>query len=513
MSSPSPTRRVLLVEDDDDLRTTLAEMLENAGFEVMAAEDGQRALERLRQGPAPNAIILDLMMPGLNGWEFRLRQKLDPTLAATPVVVISADRRPEARAIDADLFFSKPFELQTLLDGLGRVLALGERRRLADRLAREDRLASIATLAAGLAHEINNPLMGVLGSLELVDRIRLRSGDDNPLLPQIGPHLETARHAALHVKKVIADVSSFARPDDHLELLDPRPVLEAALSMVSGVFPAKTRIVSEHAPVPPVRAGRGQLLQVFVNLLDNAAHALTGCDAPVVRTRTRLSDDGQALITIEDTGSGIPPDQLGRIFDPFFTTRAPGQGTGLGLSICHSFVTRFGGTIQVESELGRGSTFRIALPAAASGMRQRAGGTRDHADAAQPRIRVLIADDEPLVCSVLSQVLASVCDVTVVSSGRAALERLTEDRDFDVVLCDLNMSDVHGLEVLETIDREWPELRQRFVLMTGGVRNPMMAERVAASRARVLSKPFELSLLMSLVESIAKSSRRACAAS
>lgn len=512
MSFPTATRRVLLVEDDDDLRATLAEMLEDAGFEVMLAEDGERALERLRQGAAPNAIILDLMMPGLNGWEFRLRQKLDPALAATPVVVISADRRPEARAIDADLFFSKPFELQNLLDGLGRVLALGERRRLADRLAREDRLASIATLAAGLAHEINNPLMGVLGSLELVDRLR-HDSEDSQLAGQITPHLDTARLAALHVKKVVADVSSFARPDDHLELLDPIPVLDAALSMTTGALPPGTRVDSVHDPLPPVRAGRGQLLQVFVNLIENAAHALAGRHAPVLATRTRLSDSGHVTITIEDSGCGIPPDHLGKIFDPFFTTRPPGQGTGLGLSICHSFVTRFGGSIQVESELGRGSLFRILLPAAASGTRERATERSTASAAPMPRARVLIADDEPLVCSVLSQVLASECDVTVVTSGRSALELLARDREFDVVLCDLNMNDVHGLEVLEALDRDWPELRQRFVLMTGGVRNPMMAERLAASRARVLAKPFELSLLLSVVESIAESSRKDRAAS
>ena len=135
MTDIASSRRVLLVEDDDDLRTTLAEMLGEAGFDVVQAANGQIALEQLKTQEAPQAIILDLMMPGMNGWEFRLDQRRDPALGATPVVVISADSRAEARAIDADLYVTKPFEMRKLLDGLGRVLALGERRRFAERVA------------------------------------------------------------------------------------------------------------------------------------------------------------------------------------------------------------------------------------------------------------------------------------------------------------------------------------------------------------------------------------------
>jgi CheY-like chemotaxis protein len=226
-----------------------------------------------------------------------------------------------------------------------------------------------------------------------------------------------------------------------------------------------------------------------------------------------LADDGRAVIEISDSGCGIPADQLGKIFNPFFTTRAPGQGTGLGLSICHSFVARFSGTIDVESDLGRGCTFRVLLPPAASGVQLRVSVPETIPPVEPARgeppsepIRVLVADDEPLVCSVLEHVLSE-CEVTVVSSGRGALELLSSGRDFDVVLCDLNLDDLSGLDVFDGICRDWPEMRPRFVLMTGGVRSQKQAERLATSGARVLSKPFELDLLLSIVESTATLAR------
>ena len=502
MSEDPASRRVLLVEDDDDLRLILGRLLEDAGFTVIEAENGRVALERLRDGAA-DAIILDLMMPDMNGWEFRLRQRKDPLLSNTPVLVISADTRPEARAVDADLFVKKPFAMRQLLDALDRVIVLGERRRSADQHARSDRMATIVTLAAGLAHEINNPLMGVLGSLELADRL-CEKADPEPI--GVRRHLQNARSAAQHIERLIRDVSSFASQQEAVELLDVRPILETALSMVVGAGAAPPRVESRHEPVPPVRASRGALLRVFVNLLDNAVRAVHATLEPCIRTRTRTTETGHAAIEIEDSGPGIPAEHRGRIFDPFFTTRAPGEGTGLGLSICHSTVRDLHGTIDVESSHGTGATFRVVLPAASSATLAAVDPPPKPASVSSSA-RVLIVDDEPLVRSVLERLL-SAYDVSVVGDGASAIRSLQADH-FDLLLCDLMLGDVSGLDVIEAATRLPPDRRPQCVLMTGSLLGAREKARLERAGAALLRKPFRTEALLGVVRRALDSSRAA----
>lgn len=362
MHDATRSRRVLLIEDDGDLRQILAERLRQAGFEVIEAANGADALARARQEEAPDAIILDLMMPVMDGWEFRVHQRRDPELAATPVVVLSASSAPEAAAIDADLHLQKPPQLDVLLEGLERVLSLRERQQAAAEAAHADRLASLATLAAGLAHEINNPLGALLGSVELAEHVARRQ--PHAEASALALHLKTIREAAEHIRELVRDVSGFARHDEPCEPLDPREVLEAALNMSSAEIEQRAELVSDHQPLPLVVASRQRLLQVFLNLLSNAVQALDAGRRGTIRTRTYTAPNGDAVVEISDTGRGIADSHLGRIFDPFFTTKPRGQGSGLGLSISHALVQRFGGRIGVESELGRGATFRVVLPAA-----------------------------------------------------------------------------------------------------------------------------------------------------
>ena len=155
-------RRLLLVEDDGELRSSLAELLETDGYDVIGAANGAEALEYLKKRPAPDLILLDLMMPVKDGWQFRIEQKRDPSIASIPVVALSADDTPKAIAIDAEAYIKKPFQYPALLEAVRRILDTR-------RLAHVDRMASLGTLAAGIAHEINNPLTYVIANLQLLE--------------------------------------------------------------------------------------------------------------------------------------------------------------------------------------------------------------------------------------------------------------------------------------------------------------------------------------------------------
>jgi PAS domain S-box-containing protein len=232
-----------------------------------------------------------------------------------------------------------------------------------------DRMMSVGTLAAGVAHEINNPLSFVIANIDLT-REELRGLAAPPSTARVGAleeMLRDARVGAERVRKIVLGLKTFSRTDDELRaIVDLKPALDMAVSMVFSEIRHRANLVKEYGPSPLVDADEARLGQVFVNLLVNAAQAIPEgkMEANAIRIVTSTDADGGAVIEVHDTGVGIPQAILPRIFDPFFTTKAVGVGTGLGLSICHNIVTSLGGQISVTSDAGRGSTFRVRLPAA-----------------------------------------------------------------------------------------------------------------------------------------------------
>jgi PAS domain S-box-containing protein len=247
-----------------------------------------------------------------------------------------------------------------------------EERRMREKVLMSDRMASLGTLAAGIAHEINNPLSYVTGNLEVVaDAIdRGDAAAAGPALDELRQALEEAREGAERVRKIVHGLRAFSRPDrPEREALPVDAVLETAIRLTANEIRHRAELVRELGPVPLVAADDGQLAQVFINLLVNAAHAIPegAADQHRITVRTRTDELGRALIEIEDTGRGMPPEVQARAFDPFFTTRAVGAGAGLGLSICHGIVSGLGGHIGIESAPGRGTLLRVVLPAAPTG--------------------------------------------------------------------------------------------------------------------------------------------------
>jgi PAS domain S-box-containing protein len=372
-----------------------------------------------------------------------------------------------------------------------------ERKRLEAQLVLADRMASVGTLAAGVAHEINNPLAFILANLEFA------LGELRRLAPdaEVGRALSEARDGALRVREIVRDLKAFSRADaEAQETVDLRRVLQSALGLAQNEIRHRARLEVDVGDVPPVRGSEHRLGQVLLNLLINAAQAIPEGRASdnAVSVAIATAADGRASIEITDTGSGIAPEVLPRIFDPFFTTKPVGVGTGLGLSICHGIVSGLGGEIQVESTPGKGSTFRVLL-AAASPERRPLGAERSAAGAPGRRGRILVVDDEPLVGRAVSRILAQ-HEVVTRTSARAALADVASGAGgFDLVLCDLMMPEMTGMELHARLREIAPALADRTVFLTGGAFTAGAREFLGRVPNERVEKPFEPEALRAVV--------------
>jgi signal transduction histidine kinase len=352
-------RRILVVEDDPDMREEVSSALSADGFRVALARDGQEALEQLRCGARPDVIVLDLRLPHMDGWEFRAAQLADPGLASIPVLAMSGDESPQAKAVHADHYLAKPFELRELLSAVHRMLLEAECRRLEARLREAERLTVLGTVAAGIGHEISNPLTYILANLA-----ELESAVGGPEDTSLRNLVQKTREGALRIQTVVATVRSLSRKDDERQqAVDLRVLLETCIAMTRHQIGGKARLRRDLGEAPTVWGNEGRLGQVFINLLANAAQAIPAGvpEAHEIQVRARVAGD-QAVVEVSDTGAGIPSEVRARLFEPFFTTRKAGAGTGLGLAISRDIVTEHGGRIEVESAPGQGATFRVMLP-------------------------------------------------------------------------------------------------------------------------------------------------------
>jgi nitrogen-specific signal transduction histidine kinase/ActR/RegA family two-component response regulator len=384
---------------------------------------------------------------------------------------------------------------------------ISERRETQAQLIQTDRMATIGTLAAGVAHELNNPLAYVLINLGLFER---ELGDlifDPQDRERIRVRLRTLQEGAERMATIVRDLRSFCRPNSKtLRPVDLRQVLESAINMAMNELKDRARIVRDYSPVPLVVADGARLGQVFLNLLLNAAQALGDGESIANEVRVTLRPEGDRIrVEIADSGHGIAPDILGRIFEPFFTTKPVGIGTGLGLSISQTIVTSMHGELTAESELGRGSTFTVLLPLpraiASHNIEVEDENLAPARSDSSPRI--LVVDDEPALAMALKKVLERDHDVTAVTAGRAALDLLLDGDHFDVVLCDVLMPGVSGIDLYRELHRERPHVARRIIFMSGASSMPRVAEFFGAIPNERIDKPVDLAQLRSLIRQIA----------
>ncbi len=478
------SRRILLVEDDVDLREAMADALTSYGLDVTATDDGREGL-RLMRLVSPDVVVLDLMMPLMDGWQFRIEQRRDPAIADTPVVVLSASDSPTAAAVDADLFLRKPCSAATLLSAIDEVLAIRRRRAEPAKMAQADRMAALGTLAAGVAHEINNPLTYVLLHLGHAQRLVKKLNEPNQ---QLAGLLDSAIEGAERIREITRGVRTFSRIEERPRVaLDVRAPLNAAIGLVSNDLRYRARLTRVDKGVPYVMAEEGRLAQVFLNLLTNAVQALpeAAADEHEIRVTTFTDEQGRAVVEVADTGGGIAPHDLPHIFEPFFTTKAVGEGTGLGLSISHGIVRGYGGEIEVHTEQGEGTTFRVILPPA------------EATTALGPRLDILLVDPDPSTAAAVHRAIGNDHELTISPSATQALELLSHGAH-NVVLCDLNLRSLDGMDLHERLHRTRPRLAEHMVFLVSG--NLTEGQRAFLDHHRHIDKPFSPAALRELLD-------------
>jgi two-component system cell cycle sensor histidine kinase/response regulator CckA len=362
-----------------------------------------------------------------------------------------------------------------------------------------DRMASIGTLAGGVAHEINNPLATVIANTALLGEMLSRG----PAQPELSDLASEVSRAAERIRKIVGGLKTFSRADEERRApTELHPLLELAADITLNQIQGRARLVKNYGDVPWVDADEARLAQVFINLLVNAARAVPigSSEAHEIRIATHTDSAGRAVVEVQDTGVGIAASAIARVFEPFFAVYGPGAGnasSGLGLSICHSIVSSVGGEISVASETGAGSTFRVVLPGVAP-ERRHVVHLSDESHVAKGA-KILVVDDEVAVGTALARALRD-HRVTVVSAAKEAIFLLEAGQEFDVIFSDLMMPEMTGMAFYEELARRFPDTLARVVFVSGGVFTPhahAFLDRVANER---IEKPFDLLAVRSLVQ-------------
>jgi PAS domain S-box-containing protein len=393
---------------------------------------------------------------------------------------------------------------------------LTERKKIEDQLIGAGRMAAVGTLSAGVAHEINNPLAYIVANLDFARRqlgvasarlveLSAAHGELGLGLGEVNEALAEAREGAERVRGIVRDLKLFARGDDDAVMpVSLRRVLDSSINMAWNEIRHRARLVKDYGEVPVVDGNESRLGQVFLNLLLNAAQAIAegASDENEIRVITRTDADGRAVVEVRDTGAGIPPEIQARIFEPFFTTKPPGIGTGLGLWICRGIVNAMGGEIVGLGEGGRGALFRVTLPT--KSWAAAVGAAEPHAAEAPATSARVIVDDEPMILNALRRALGADHQVTTVAGGQAALALLGDGERFDVILCDLMMPEMSGMDLYDQIRRRAPGQADRIVFITGGAFTPRAREFLERVSNPRMEKPIEFQSLRTLIRNVTR---------
>ena len=505
--------RIVAVDDEPtNLRLIQAALARDGYTNLTTTTDPAEALALCEQH-APDLLILDLMMPDIDGLEVLHRLA---TLAsydrALPVLVLTADPATETRhralAAGATDFLTKPvdpIDLRLRVRNLLRTRVLhrelarqnarleDEVRERTSQLLEAEKLATMGNLLAGVAHELNNPLAVITGHIHLmhgdssVDAMRARANK-----------IAAAAERSVRIVKNFLAMARRRSPERHAVAID-RIAREVAELFVYEFRTADVALRLELGEVPAFHADGHQLHQVLVNLVGNAQHALRSVPgARVLTIRTAWDSDRQMIvISVADNGPGVSEGAAAKVFDPFFTTKPIGEGTGLGLSLCRDIVTAHGGTIRLERGKGPGATFVIELPYRPPPARSGEAGADSPPQIG--RRRILVVDDETDVVSFVADALRREGhEVEIASDGADALERCRH-AVYDLILSDSGMPKLSGTALYAALARERRHPRNRFIFLSGDVLNPAVTAFLEKAGVPTLAKPFSVDALVRLV--------------
>jgi PAS domain S-box-containing protein len=383
-----------------------------------------------------------------------------------------------------------------------------ERKQLHERVVHSERMATVGTLAAGVAHEINNPLTWVIANLDAIDRaiggLRLPPGsEDADEVEQVSKMILEAQQGADQVKRIVRDLLTYSRSQpEQLEGVDVHEALDIAVNIATNQFKYRAHLVRDYGHVPAVVADESRLTQVFVNLIVNAAQAIPerrshGYDQDregAIELRTSVDPDGRVRVSVKDNGLGMPEAVKVRVFDPFYTTKPVGVGTGLGLSISNNIIKSFHGEIQIETEEGKGTVVSVILPAAPDG-----SGTYSTRVEVEPHARVLVVDEAGQLGRPLSRMLGTGYEVISLRTGRDALSFIDSGDPIHAILCDVSLGDTTPMDFYRNVQRRAGALAGRMAFIVGDEPDDVM-ELIERSGLPYIGKPIEPSMLRELVE-------------
>jgi two-component system NtrC family sensor kinase len=505
----------ILIADDEPANVRLLErLLGQAGYRTIRTTTDSRDVAALYDEFRPDLVLLDLMMPHLDGIAVMERLAI-PEGEYVPILVLTADVTSQAkeRALGAGAkdFLTKPFDrtevllrIKNLLDTRALYRQLEAQNRSLEqivaertqRLLQSEKLATMGSLLAGVAHELNNPLAIVMGQAALMQE----AVKEGPLVARATKIAGAAERCA----RIVRNFLSLARqrPTErgvvHLNLVAQEALELLAYELRTDGIELTLDLADG---LPPLWADGHQLHQVLVNLLTNAHHAIRRLSSARGIRVTSMLDRKAARVrlTIADTGPGVPPDVRDKIFEPFFTTKPAGEGTGLGLSLCRGIVEDHGGTITLETAAGEGAVFVIELPPSDRATPASAVETVGSAATVSPK-RILVVDDEQDIGELLRDALSAAGhQVDVAVDGAAALEQLARQH-YDLIVTDTKMPRVDGIALYQELGRRFPALRSRVVFITGDALDRAKREFLESTGAPFLLKPFDVAEARRLVQ-------------
>ncbi|MFN3211736.1 MAG: ATP-binding protein [Henriciella sp.] len=371
--------------------------------------------------------------------------------------------------------------------------------RIRDIAHQNEKLSAMGGLLAGVAHELNNPLSVVVGHALMLQ--------EDVTDPSLKAPLDKISHSAERCARIVKTFLAIARQKPMT--LVPASMNEIVMTAldVCGHSLRQAGVTLEidlADTLPEIHVDEDQIAQILINILTNAEHALEGVSGAVVHISTRIDPaTGMISAVFSDNGPGVPKEIRGRIFEPFFTSKPVGEGTGLGLSISHRIASAHGGNLELSDNPRGGACFTVSLPRVAAANAAIAPDQPARTSTQEMPMNVLLVEDEKDVADMITRILRSKnISVTHCESGDDALATLTRGQQFDVIVSDLKMQGLNGIDMMLEIDAQWPVYRDRSCFVTGDSMGNALSQYKSLSNRPILEKPFSPSELIDLITSL-----------
>jgi two-component system NtrC family sensor kinase len=502
-----PKGTILVIDDSSAIVLLISTILKEDQYNVITAFTGEEGLDKAIEHK-PDLIVLDVMMPGMDGFETCVSLKADSVTKDIPVIIVTAvnDTPSKVSGLKAGAsdYLTKPFNAHELLARVGSqmrikilhdelkdsnnqlIRAYSELKETQAQMVQMAKLSALGEMIAGIAHELNNPLTGIIGYTEL-----LLSSQETV---NFRIKLEKIHKQAERCRKIIHNLLSFSKEQA------PEKIMCSVNDMVLQVLELlKYQLASDGVTVnnifneniPPMMLDRNQIQQVFFNIINNAHQAMKYIERDRILTIKTSMDQYLVRVDIEDTGTGILPENFDRIFDPFFSTKNVGEGAGLGLSICYGIIKKHGGNIKVKSTVNKGSNFTVELPF--TQQNEYSPQNKDNIKLYMKK-SVLVIDDEEVirevVCNAIENLGHSVDSFSEVIIALDAIEK----KHYDLILSDIKMPDIDGKAFYESLKEKNSILAEKLLFMSGDTIG-LKDEFLQGFKDRIIEKPFSIARL------------------